>query len=134
MAMADHTGGVLVVDDERLIREMLVYFLKSRGVPARAAVDGVDALSMVRQGPPDVVLLDHQMPRLDGMNTLRHIKELAPGIRVIMMTACATSEGAQAASELGAEDYISKPLDLLDLLHAVQPPPAGSGAAPPGSS
>ena len=122
-------GTVLVVDDEPAIREMLLGFLETKGYSARAAADGEEALRLIRNQRPHSVVLDLRMPGLSGLDTLAQIKELDPRIPVVLMTGYGTVDAAVAAMKLGAEDFLTKPVRLAELLRTIEsvaPLPAGS--------
>ena len=103
---------ILVVDDEYLIRWSLQQDLAKEGYEVLVAESGEEALRVVRESPPEMVLLDIQLPGIDGVKTLREIKKLDPEIVVIMITAYAMVDTAVAAMKLGAHDYINKPYNL----------------------
>lgn len=106
---------ILVVDDEHLIRWSLEQNLKKQGYEVVTAGDGEDALRLAREEQPDLVLLDIQMPGINGIETLEKIKEYDEEIVVIMVTAHGGLETAVNAMRLGAYDYISKPFNLDEL-------------------
>ncbi|MBN2645775.1 MAG: sigma-54-dependent Fis family transcriptional regulator [Desulfuromonadaceae bacterium] len=106
---------VLIVDDEQLIRWSLEQSLKKQGYQVQTACSGEDALEIVRNESPDLVLLDIQMPGIDGIETLERIKEIDADISVIMITALGVLETAVKAMQLGAYDYINKPFNLDEL-------------------
>src|SRR5690606_33627953 len=102
-------GKILLVDDEPHIRIFVSLILKSLGQPEiREAGNGGDALEAYKADRPDVVLLDVNMPHLDGIETLRKLKEIDPDCVVIMLTSLATRETVERALELGAANYIRK--------------------------
>ena len=103
---------ILVVDDEYLIRWSLQQDLAKEGFEVMVAESGEEALRFVRESPPDLVLLDIQMPGIDGIQTLERIKEIDPETVVIMITAYGMVDTAVAAMKLGAHDYINKPYNL----------------------
>ena len=102
---------VLVVDDEPDFCEVLRDFLGSKGYEVAIALSGEEALPAYMQERPDVVLLDIQMPGMNGLETLRELKALDPGANVIMVTVIADNEIAKQAMTEGAFDYITKPVD-----------------------
>ncbi len=108
----DGNKPILVVDDDARIRTLLVKFLKKRGFLAHAADSGESALEIVKREPPIVVLLDIKMPGMDGLVTLKKIKEIDAEMGVIMITGVNDQTTAEEAMKLGAYDYIIKPLDL----------------------
>jgi CheY-like chemotaxis protein len=103
---------VLVADDDPATVELLQEFLRGKGYEVLTAGDGVEALRMVRQEQPHVVLLDIQMPKMDGLEVLRRLREIDQEVGVIMITGVNEQEIARKAMALGAFDYIVKPLDL----------------------
>ncbi|MGH7409195.1 MAG: response regulator [Candidatus Methylomirabilales bacterium] len=103
---------VLVVDDEPAAAELLVEFLSSKGYEVLTATSGEEALRRVKEDRPHLVLLDVRMPKMDGMEVLRRIREIDTEMGVIMVTAVNEEDVGRKALELGAFDYIVKPLDL----------------------
>ncbi len=103
---------ILVVDDEEGIRTSLQGVLEDEGFRVITANDGLAALDIVQKEVPDLVLLDIWMPRLDGLETLQRLKELAPQLLVIMISGHGTIETAVKSTKLGAYDFIEKPLSL----------------------
>lgn len=106
---------LLVVDDEHLIRWSLEQNLKKQGYEVVTAGTGEDALRLVREEQPDLVLLDIQLPGISGIDVLEKIKDHDDGIIVIMVTANSGLEYAVNAMRLGAYDYVSKPFNLDEL-------------------
>ncbi|HIJ87356.1 MAG TPA: sigma-54-dependent Fis family transcriptional regulator [Desulfuromonadales bacterium] len=106
---------LLVVDDEHLIRWSLEQNLKKQGYEVISAGAGEDALRLVREEQPDLVLLDIQLPGISGIDVLEKIKEHDEDIIVIMVTANSGLENAVKAMRLGAYDYVSKPFNLEEL-------------------
>jgi DNA-binding NtrC family response regulator len=103
------TSQVLVVDDQQDIRWLLTEILKDAGYGVSVAIDGKQALEMVGNHPPDLVLLDVRMPGLDGFAVLRNMKQIHPGLPVIMLTAYGEVADAVEAMRKGAADYLLKP-------------------------
>jgi two-component system NtrC family response regulator len=110
---------ILVVDDEGAQLELVGGFLRKRGFEVALAPDGQEALARVRREPFDLVLTDQKMPGLSGLQLLEAVRALNPETPVIIMTAYGTIETAVAAIRAGATDYLTKPLDLDELLHRV---------------
>jgi two-component system response regulator AtoC len=106
---------ILVVDDEHLIRWTLEQHLGHEGYEVYTAEDGEKALQMVKDLMPDLVLLDNQLPGIQGIEALGRIKEIDKDIIVIMITAHGLLETAVKAMKLGAYDYISKPFNLDEI-------------------
>jgi DNA-binding NtrC family response regulator len=103
--------SILVVDDEAAIRESLKDWLMEDGYGVSLAVDGKHAVGMVGDSQYDVILLDLKMPGMDGLETMRRIKEISPDSEVLMMTAYASVDTAVQAMKEGAFDYLVKPFD-----------------------
>ncbi len=107
---------VLVVDDEESILESVTDILKDEGFRVRMAKDGKSALASIKEEIPNLVLLDIWMPGIDGIETLRLIKEEWPFIPVVIMSGHGTIETAVKATKLGAYDFIEKPLSYEELV------------------
>ncbi|MDV2496471.1 MAG: response regulator [bacterium] len=103
---------ILVVDDEPDFCEALRDFLGSKGFEVAIALSGEEALPAYMQEKPDVVLLDIQMPGMDGLETLRELKALDPEAAVIMLTTIVDEPLAKQARAKGALEYITKPIDM----------------------
>jgi len=102
---------ILVVDDETAMRESLQDWLKEDGYEVGMAASGFEALEMAEKRNWDVVLLDLKMPEMDGLETMRKLKEIVPEAEIVMMTAYATIDTAVHAMKEGAFDYLVKPFD-----------------------
>lgn len=107
---------ILIVDDEGSIRRTLREILEFEHYEVEEAADGLEALSKVKKNPFDVILLDIKMPKMDGMEALDRIQELAPDTPIVMISGHATIDTAVEAVKRGAFDFISKPPDLNRLL------------------
>ncbi len=111
---------VLVIDDERLIRESIATYLSDSGFTVIQAEDGPTGLQMVNRQVPDVVLLDLRMPEMDGLEVLERLNGDWPELPVIVVTGAGSLKDAVQAMHLGAFDFISKPvIDMAILEHAV---------------
>lgn len=106
---------ILVVDDEHLIRWSLEQNLKKQGYDVQTAPTGEDALRLLREDPPELVLLDVQLPGMNGLQVLEKIKEIDEEIIVIMVTALGVLETAVKAMRMGAHDYLNKPFNLDEM-------------------
>ena len=106
---------VLVIDDERSIREHLDMFLQEKGLEVVAAEDGESGIQLIHDEEPDILILDIRLPGIDGLEVLRRLKEENKTICVIMITAFHDMETTIRAMRLGAYDYIHKPLDIDEL-------------------
>ena len=105
-------GRVLVVDDDPATVELLQEFLQGKGYEVRTAGDGAEALRKVKEERPHLILLDIQMPKMDGLEVLRRLRKIDKEVGVIMITGVNEEAIGRQAMELGAFDYIVKPLDL----------------------
>jgi two-component system response regulator HydG len=110
------TKTILIADDEENHRLMLRAHLEQEGFATVEASDGQDAIATVRERGVDLILMDMRMPRIDGMEALSRIKEINPAVPVIMMTAYGSIDSAVKALQAGAEDYLTKPLDINELM------------------
>ena len=106
--MAKH---ILLVDDDALMRRSLAFNLEQAGFRASAAANAEDALSLARQSPPDLVLLDIGLPGMDGLDAIKRFKE-QHHVPVIFVTARRRNLDEVVGLELGADDYITKPFDV----------------------
>ncbi len=111
---------VLVVDDENSIRDLLVEIMEIEGFDTKAAVDGADAIKKLEKIHFDIIITDLMMPRVDGLKVLEKAKSLYDDIVVLMMTGQATVESAVKSLQLGANDYITKPFDIPDMMNTVK--------------
>ncbi len=111
--------GILVVDDELIVRDSLTKWFREDGFRVDAAPDGATALKKLQSETWNLVLVDIKMPGMDGMELLHRVKRLNPNTVVIIITAFATVETAVRALKEGAYDYITKPIDPDYLNHIV---------------
>src|ERR1044072_3082947 len=113
---------ILVVDDERSMRELLELVLKRNGYSVHTAENGTRALDLVRQNVYDLMISDVKMPDINGIDLLQRVKEISPETQVIMITAFATVDTARRAWKLGAEDLLIKDagFDVEELTILVQ--------------
>lgn len=113
---------ILVVDDEEPIRELLKYNLQKAGFEVKTASDGEQALAIAKKFLPDVVLLDIMMPKMDGVETCRRLRD-NPQLQktfIIFLTARSEEYSEVAAFEVGADDYITKPIKPRALISRIQ--------------
>jgi len=110
---------VLVVDDEPAQLELVAGFLRRQGFEVTEAESGRAALARVEREPVDVILTDQKMPDLSGLELLEAARRITPEVGVLIMTAYGTIETAVSAIKAGATDYLTKPLDLDELLHRI---------------
>ena len=108
--------NILVVEDGQSQREQLRNFLRDEGHTVGEAENGEQAIRRVREGHYDLILLDYRMPGMDGMQVLRAVKGINPGIDIVIVTAEGTIDMAVDAMKTGALDYITKPIEFEELL------------------
>ncbi len=111
---------ILIVDDEKSIRDSLTGILQDEGFSLVTAASGEEALAKMQEERPDLVLLDIWMPGMDGLATLEEIRNTTPDQLVVMMSGHGTIETAVRATKLGAFDFIEKPLSLEKVLLCIQ--------------
>jgi DNA-binding NtrC family response regulator len=111
---------ILVVDDEDALRMVLSSELEGEGYKVASASDGAEAIDILKKDEFDLILLDIKMPNVDGFEVLKFVKETHPNTKVIMLTGFADLKNAIESKKLGAEDFVSKPYDLVDLLTTVE--------------
>ncbi len=111
---------VLVVDDEKFIRDILSDFLTMEGYAVRTASDGTQAVTELSRAHFDLVISDLKMPRMGGLDLLQHVAKLQPEALTVIMTGFGTVETAIDAMKHGAYDYILKPFKVEEIVHVVQ--------------
>ena len=112
-------ANVLVCDDEEGVRETLKHMLGEE-YELSFAVDGDEAVEQVKANSPDLAIMDIKMPQLNGLEALRKIKEIKPGIRVVIITGYESTDVATEAINLGADDYITKPFRQQKILTQIR--------------
>ena len=118
--MDTQPARVLIVDDDPDIGMLLSALMKEVGFISSVAHDGETALQMVPQERPDMLLVDVQMPGIDGMEVLRRVKEMDPHLPVVLITAYAKIPASVAAMRAGAFDYLAKPFDHTEVVRVVR--------------
>ena len=103
---------ILVVDDEPVVCSVLKKFLTKKGYKTTTVLSGEKALKRIKKEKPHIILLDIRMPGLNGIETLKRIREIDKKIGIVMITAVKEDEVGKKCMELGACDYITKPLSL----------------------
>jgi DNA-binding NtrC family response regulator len=111
---------ILVVDDEPVQREMVGGFLKKQGFDVIAADSAEKALELFRQDSFDLVLTDQKMANMSGVELLQAVHTINPETAVVLMTAYGSIESAVSSIKGGATDYLTKPLNLDELLHRIR--------------
>lgn len=115
---------VLVVDDTAANRRLVAALLTAEGFTVEGAEGGVQALEMVEKSPPDLILLDLQMPGMNGLTVLRELRKQWPDLPVVMQTAHGDIPSAVEAIKLGADDFLTRPTAndklVLTVRHALE--------------
>ncbi|MBP8645954.1 MAG: sigma-54-dependent Fis family transcriptional regulator [Syntrophobacteraceae bacterium] len=114
-AFPESRAKILVVDDERSMREFLEIMLQKDGYSVQTAANGQEALDRIRQGPFDLVITDIRMEPVGGLEVLKRCKQLSPHTVVIIISAYASTETAVAAMNEGAYDYLPKPFNIDEM-------------------
>jgi two-component system response regulator MprA len=112
--------AILVVDDEPAVREALRAGLEFEGYQVSTAADGLGALEQIAKSMPDAMVLDVMMPRMDGLTVLRRLRSFNPSLPVLLLTARDTVGDRVTGLDVGADDYLSKPFDLDELLARIR--------------
>lgn len=120
VTVSERAARVLIVDDERSIRELLVASLRHTGFDVTAAASGAEALEQVERVEPDLILLDVMMPGLDGFDVLRWLRSGGRRVPVLFLTARDATEDKVAGLRLGGDDYITKPFSLDEVIERVR--------------
>lgn len=111
---------LLLVDDEYEFVKALAERLEIRGFQTRFALNGENALGMIREEAPDVVILDLNMPGMDGIEVLRRIKRDSPQVQVIILTAHGSRKDRGLGLQLGAFELLQKPVQIEDLVRTMK--------------
>src|SRR5213080_2832758 len=117
--MADRAPRILLADDEQAIQTLLSYPLQKEGYEVVHASDGREALARFSERPVDLVVLDVMLPRVDGLEVCRRLRERST-VPIIMLTAKAEEIDKVLGLELGADDYITKPFSLREFRSRVR--------------
>lgn len=110
---------ILVIDDQSSVRQLLQEYLTEQGFKVYTAIDGQNALYMARHEPPDLILLDIMMPKMDGYQFLRQYRQERQ-TPIIIITAREEETDAVLGLELGADDYVTKPFRMRELVARIQ--------------
>ncbi|MEV7275348.1 response regulator transcription factor [Streptomyces sp. NPDC093111] len=117
---AERAERILIVDDEPAVREALRRSLAFEGYATEDAVDGLDALARMETYAPDLVVLDVQMPRMDGLTAARRIRASGSTVPILMLTARDTVGDRVTGLDAGADDYLVKPFELDELFARIR--------------
>ncbi|HEX6754589.1 MAG TPA: response regulator [Mycobacteriales bacterium] len=120
--MPERTPRVLVVDDEAVIRQLIVINLELEGFEVHQAVDGLDAIGTAREVDPDVVTLDVMMPGLDGWATAQRLRSdpATSRARIVLISARTRPADVERGQDSGADAYVTKPFDPDEVVRAVR--------------
>jgi DNA-binding response OmpR family regulator len=133
-AETDSVGGrVLVVEDDEEIADVLRRSLRSEGYEVRTSGDGVEALDLAAGFVPDLVVLDLGLPRMDGIEVCKRLREDGDDVPILMLTARAETEDRVDGLDSGADDYLAKPFERQELLARIRAllrrrPPRGAAS------
>ena len=111
---------ILLVDDEDIFREATARQLSVRGFGVLTAGSGPEALELVKNDPPEVVVLDQMMPEMSGSEVFAAIKAIDPLIEIIMLTGNTSVDDAVELMQLGTFDYLMKPVNIQELLYKIE--------------
>lgn len=114
------SDNVLIVDDEKDFLDLISQRLEARDMKVSTATRAKEALALLDKESYDAVVLDLQMPEMDGLEALKRIKEKNPDLQVILLTGHATVEKGVEAMKLGAMDLIEKPADLATIIDRIK--------------
>jgi len=106
---------ILIVDDQKGVRRLLEELFKKEGWSVYIAADGLEAISMLKEAIPDIVLMDMKMPNMNGLESSAVILKEFPDMIIIMMTAYGEMDVVKKALEVGVKRCITKPFDILSL-------------------
>ena len=116
------THRILVVDDEPAVTDLLVYNLRKAHYEVMVAAYGGEALRLAREAPPDLILLDLMIPEVDGLDVCRELRKTS-GVPIIMITARGEEIDRVVGLELGADDYVTKPFSVRELMARIKAAP-----------
>ena len=111
---------ILLVDDEQEFTQVLAERMKSRGLTVVTAENGPAALKKASEEAFDAIILDVMMPEMDGIETLKRLREINPDLQIIMLTGHATLKAGVEAVKLGAMDFLEKPADIQRLMEKIK--------------
>lgn len=116
----ERVARVLVVDDEDGIRQLLSEYLSRQGYEVEFATDGVDCLAKVDSFAPDIILLDLKMPKMDGVQVIRRLRELGIEVPVLVLSALADIGPYVETNELSLGEFVAKPFKLKEVAGLVE--------------
>jgi two-component system response regulator PilR (NtrC family) len=113
--MEGSKGKILIVEDEKSMRDVLSILLEDEAYHVTTASDGIEGIELLRDNIFDLVITDIKMPKADGFEVLKYVKEVSPNTLVVMITAFGTTESAVDAMKKGAYDYVHKPFKIDEI-------------------
>lgn len=116
----DEKKTILIVDDEQSIIDILVYNLRKEGYNTIEANDGQTAVDMALEQKPDLILLDIMLPKMDGLTACKKIKSAIPNVPILILSAKDEELDKIVGLELGADDYITKPFSVRELMARIK--------------
>lgn len=111
---------ILIVEDDPIIRQTVAYALKRAGFEVSASGDGIEALTMAKAAPPDLILLDLMLPGIDGFEFAHELRKTDPDVAIVMVTALGEERDTVRGLDAGADDYVTKPFSMDELLARVR--------------
>jgi DNA-binding NtrC family response regulator len=120
-------GTILVVDDGEKTCRLISESLRLEGFSVATARNGQDALRLVESEPPDLIILELALPEMDGIETLRQLRERAAEVGVVILTAYGTVARAREAKAMGVKEFLGKPFDMGRLVRIVADEVEGRG-------
>jgi DNA-binding response OmpR family regulator len=133
-AITTVSGKLLVVDDESEMRALLSEYFSRYGFEVAQAQDAVEAREVIGRSPPELAIVDVNMPGENGLSLVRWLREAHPGVSVILLTANDETVDRVVGLEIGADDYVSKPCELRELLARVRAVMRRANTTPPSAS
>ncbi len=111
---------ILIVEDNSETREMLEEYFRSRKISASVAYDGINALEILKENEFDIILTDIRMPRMNGFDLVKQVKQAYPRIGIIIMTAFMSVYNEGDIRDIGVDDFITKPFELNSLQDKIE--------------
>ncbi|MBI5328836.1 MAG: response regulator [Deltaproteobacteria bacterium] len=112
--------SILIVEDEPDMLDLIDFNMTRRGYVTAGSLDGIDALKKIRHFKPDLIILDLMLPEMDGWEICRYMRQQNINCRILMLTAKAMSEDRLQGFEIGADDYMTKPFNVKELMVRVE--------------
>lgn len=128
--MPESQKRILIVDDDDEIRELLEFDIRSSGYFVDTAKDGLEGLNKALNNSYDLILLDVMMPKMNGFNVCKNIRNAKLSIPILMLTAKGTIEDKTSGFDCGADDYLVKPFDIQEVLLRIRVLPQKSNQQP----